>query len=149
MTKPKNMTPEQELAFKERVAAHQNAYYEANKDRLLANHKDYRESNKDILLAKKKLYEQATREKISAKKKEWRKKTRNARKTYLEVNKEKISARLKAQVEELKPYYVADLLGIKLSECPPALIEMKRQQILIYRSIKQLNNKLEKQNGSQ
>jgi hypothetical protein len=47
MSKPKNMTPEQEAAWKEKEAAMQKAWRKANPEKVAACVKAYREKNKE------------------------------------------------------------------------------------------------------
>lgn len=126
MEKPKNMTPIQELAWKEKKHAYDKAYRESNKEKIAAIKKANYEANRDMVLEKAKAYRESNKERLSARK-----------------------GRYRAYRENLSAGYVALTLGVPLPKCPPELIEMKRQQLLIHRSIKQLNNKLEKQNGNQ
>ena len=113
MSKPKNMTPEQEAAWKESTAARDKAYYEANKEKVAARHRTYREANKEKLAAREK--------------------------AYREANKEKVVARHRTYRELITDQYAAQKLGLKKSECPPELIEMKREQLLIARMTKELD----------
>ena len=54
---------------KERRAAYQKAYYEANREKLSAYQKAYREANREKLTAYQKAYREANREKAGAKEK--------------------------------------------------------------------------------
>jgi hypothetical protein len=72
-------------------------------------------------------YYEANREKFAAYKK-----------TYREVNREILVAIKKKAVETLQPFYVAMALGMKTSEVTPELLELKRNQLLIHRALKQL-----------
>jgi len=137
MSKPKNMTPEQEAAWREKERARRKARYEANKDICKERDKAYYEANKERRKERRKAYREANKE---------RRKERD--KAYREANKGKLAAKARAKVEKMPDFYITNLLKISVAECPPELIEMKRQQILIHRSIKQLQTKLEKQNGN-
>ena len=54
---------------KERKAAYQKAYYEANREKRAAYQKAYREANREKLAARQKAYYEANREKAGAKEK--------------------------------------------------------------------------------
>lgn len=64
------------------------------------------------------------------------------RKWYAE-NKEKGLERARKDVKALSPAYVARCLHIPVAECPPELIEMKREQLMLVRLTKQLKEKME------
>lgn len=134
MSKPKNMTPEQEAEWKAKIRAYQKAYQDSNREKINARNRAFHKANRDKIKACR----EANLEKYLAREKASR-----------EANREKRLADEKARRESLADGYVADRLRIPIAECPPELIEMKRQQLLIHRSIKQLNQKLEKQNGNQ
>jgi len=116
MRKPKNMTPEQEAAWKQKVAAKHKAYYESNLEKMASRAKTYRESHP---------------EKVSAMRRAWR-----------ESNPEKVAALRKAAIENLTPFYVARTFALKTSELTPELLELKRNQLLIHRALKQLKQTL-------
>ncbi len=44
--------------------------------------------------------------------------------------------------------YVADLLGTRVKDCPPGLIETKREQMLLKHALRELNKTLKEQNGN-
>ena len=73
---------------KQRNAAYQKAYYEANRDKVAAAKKAYREANRDKVAAAKKAYYEANRDKVAA-----------AQKAYYEANRDKIAAAKKAYRE--------------------------------------------------
>ena len=50
--------------------------------------------------------------------------------------------------DELTDCYVAGELGLNLSNCPPELIQMKRERILMHRALRELNKTLKEQNGN-
>jgi hypothetical protein len=133
MSKPKNMTPEQEAAWKEKVAAKEKAYREVNREKRAAVKKTYREVNREKELARNKAWKKANREKVHA----------NARDHY-EANRENEAAKRKAKVKTLKPAYVAATLRMKVSEVPPDLLELQREQIRLIRLTREL--KKESQN---
>jgi hypothetical protein len=88
-------------ANKEKKAAYRKAYKEANKEKLAAYDKAYREANKEKRVAYKKVYYQANKEKLAA-----------YDKAYRETNKEKIAAYYEAnkadRVAQRKVYYQAN-----------------------------------------
>jgi hypothetical protein len=106
--------------------------------------REWSSANKDKISA----YNRKKRESVNFKK--WRKE-------YLSKNKERLGIYLKnyrelnriryknyhkyyaaQQRNQLKDRYLSILLHIKKSECPQALIEMKRLQILLHRTAKKL-----------
>jgi hypothetical protein len=101
MSKPKNMTPEQEAAWKESTAARQRTYREANRVKLSASARAYQAANREKERARKKAYLAASRKKLTA-------------------------------------GYVSNVLKLKVSEIPPELLELKRNQLLIHRALKQM-----------
>ena len=83
---------------KQKVAAQQKAWYEANREKIAAQQKAYREANREKIAAQQKAYREANREKIAAQ-----------QKAYREANREKVAAQQKAYREanpkgkEVKP----------------------------------------------
>ena len=112
MNKPKNMTPEQEAAWNEKARAKSKAYYEANREKCIARAKSYRELNRE--------------------------KERARKKAHREANIEKERYRLMGYSQSLSRSYVARSLHISVYEATPELIEMKRNQLQLKRSIKKL-----------
>ncbi len=41
-------------------------------------------------------------------------------------------------IEEMKPHYIAALIGLPVVDLPPELIEVKREQLLMHRLITDL-----------
>ena len=107
------------------------AYYEANRDNLIAYAKAHYEANRGEFLAYARAYRGANREKILA-----------YAKAYREANRERFmaddSARKKADSASLKDPYVRRLLAygsiLSAKDLPPALVEVKRLQLLIKRT---------------
>jgi len=118
------MTPEEKRARKK-------AYREANKEQVAAKNKAYYEANKEQLVAHQKAYVEANAEKVVAQ-----------RKAYYEANKEKYAARNKASRAELKPSHVAVALKMPVSEVPPELLELKRDQLRLVRMNRELKKEL-------
>ena len=56
---------------KQKVAAYQKAWYEANREKVAAHQKAYREANREKIAAQRKAYREANREKIAARNKAW------------------------------------------------------------------------------
>lgn len=63
---------------------------------------------------------------------------RNARKQYLIKNKALEKGRQKLSRDNLKDCYIANMMGMKVSECPKELIELKKMHILIHRQTKEV-----------
>ena len=125
-------------ANKEASAAQRKAYRQANKEAIAARDKAYRQANKEAIAAREKAYRQANKEAIAAREKAWK-----------QANKEAIAARDKDRVNKLVDRYVAAALCMSAKDCPPDLIELKREQIRISRLTKQLTKLIkEKTNGT-
>ena len=101
MAKPKNMTPEQEKEWEEKVKARDKAYREANKEKKKAYAQAYREANKEKLAEKDKARREANPEKMKA-----------YAQAYREANKEKAKATTrdwyKANKERARDWYKAN-----------------------------------------
>ncbi len=54
----------------------------------------------------------------------------------------------KRQFDKVGTSYVAHLIGLPVSEVSPELVEIKREQILIKRAIRELNKTLKELNGN-
>jgi hypothetical protein len=78
---------------------------------------------------------QAEKKKSTERVREWKK-----------SNPEKARASNNAKVERLTPAYVAALLKMKVSEVTPELLELKREQIDMYRLVSQLNQEINETN---
>lgn len=87
----------------------------------------WRENNPDKARASIKKWREKNKEKILASKKKWNKK-----------NIDKVIAEKAKSIAKLSDGYVASALGIRIQYLSTELIELKRQQILIHRSTKQL-----------
>lgn len=59
---------------------------------------------------------------------------------YQENNNEAIQERARFRVASLCKLYVAQRLGVRVADCSPELIDMKREQLTIYRLTKQITN---------
>lgn len=116
------------------------AYLEANKERLAAYRKVYREANKERIAA----YLEATKEKRAASKKAYLEANKEKRAAYLkaysEANSEKLRAKGRQDVEVLKQFYVVARLRDIGADVTPETIEIKRTQIILKRTIKELKN---------
>jgi len=101
--------------------------------------KAYRAANKAAIAEYMKAWQAANKEAIAEYKKAWQ-----------AANKEAIAERKKAHVAELQDGYLARLIGIPVADCPPELIELKREQMAVSRMTKQLENIIkEKSNGTE
>lgn len=98
----------------------------------------YREENLEKLKAKQKEYRNGPkRDEFRKKKAEWS--YANYRKD-IEASRAKANERMRKDIEELAPSYVAVLLQIPRKVLTPELIEAKRVQMLIQRKIKEIEN---------
>jgi len=102
---------------KEKIAAYNKAYREANKENLAAKNKVYYYANQERLLTQKKAYYEANKEELLAKQKDYKEVNKEAitayHKDYREANKEEISAG-KAKRRALKRKQVP----VHLRNCP-------------------------------
>ena len=87
---------------KERKAAYQKAYYEANREKRAAYNKAYYEANREKRAAQNKAYYEANREKLLAYQKAYRKANREKltayHRAYCETNREKAGAKEKGML---------------------------------------------------
>ena len=123
---------------KERKAAINKAWREANKERDLARQKAWREANKERESARQKARYEANKERESARQKAWR-----------EANRDRLLDKHRNAVESLSTFYVAATMGMKTAECPPELIEIKREQLAITRLVKQLNETIKEKTNAE
>lgn len=66
------------------------------------------------------------------------------RKAYYAANPRRQAERMKAYyaayVEKMADAYVASILGVPIAECPPELLELKREQLVLHRITKKLKS---------
>jgi hypothetical protein len=124
MSKPKNMTPEQEAAWKENIRL-------KNRER----NKKYRQKNKEKILVRQREWnrEKQSERHLTRNKDEMKK----YRKKWADKNNKIIR-------ENLSNSYVAYSLRMKVLEVPPELLELKREQLRLTRLTREL--KKESQN---
>ena len=168
MSKPKNMTPEQEAKWLEKECARRAAYREANRERLAQQSREWRANNKDKYRERMRIYLEANPEKKAKRNAatlEWMKKNREhvnavTRKRFSDnpdkyaarkakenerrkAHPDKEKARAKKYSENLSDGYVASTLGMKVNELPSELLDLKRQQLQLIRLTKQLEKEIE------
>lgn len=131
---------------RKRVAAMDKAYREANRLKILATKRAYYAANREKVLAKRKAYTEANREKELANRKAYREANREkvlaGKMAYREANLEKVRFQATVRSEDLRDDYVAKTMSMKVKDCPPDLLELKREQLRMHRLTKQLNNAL-------
>ena len=98
---------------------------------LASRAKTWRENNKEKVSALRKVSRAKNREKNCAVSMAWYK-----------DNSEREIAKKKEKTSGLHGGYVAQRLGLPLAECTPELIELKREQLRIYRLTKQLKQEI-------
>ena len=76
---------------KQKVAAQQKAYYEANREKVAEYQKAYREANREKVAAQQKAYYEANREKVAAQ-----------QKAYREANREQLRERARNYMREYR-----------------------------------------------
>ncbi len=135
MSKPKNMTPDQERTWLDKQAARNKAYRDANKEKEAARNKA---KNPIKVAAYKKKWREMNKEKEAARSKErWRK------------DPEKCKAHGAATRAKMTNGVISARLGLKVAECPDEIIELKREQLLMYRMTKQLNQSIKEQENAE
>ena len=109
----------------EKARAASKAWYKANSEKSKAASKAWGRANPEKLKASKEKWFKENREQVTA-----RSKSRH------KANPEKQAAASKAYADRCNDNYVARTMGLKLSQCPQELIELKRINILITREIR-------------
>lgn len=123
------------------------AYAASNRERLNAAAVARNKKNPDQVKARRARYAESHPDKVKESKKKWQDE-------HIDRRRECNRARMSAQRRDLAdPYVIAKLIkGVRLNadQIPPDLIELKRQQLLMYRATKQLINSIkEKQSGNE
>jgi hypothetical protein len=123
MSKPKNMTPEQEAAWKENIRL-------KNRER----NKKYRQKNKEKILVRQREWnrEKQSERHLTRNKDEMKK----YRKKWADKNNKIIR-------ENLSNSYVAYSLRMKVLEVPPELLELKREQLRLTRLTRELKKEIQ------
>jgi hypothetical protein len=133
------MTPEERKA---RHAENQRAYYEANREKVSERRRAYREANREKESERHRAYYEANREKESERYRSYREANREKRaewkRAWYAANREKALEYARAGVRSCNDCYIARRLGLPVKQAPRDLIDAKRAQILIYRSINEL-----------
>jgi hypothetical protein len=128
MSKPKNMTPEQEAEWKQSQAAYLRGWRESNSEKVRAWKREYVARNPERCRAIVREWRKNNRERTNEFSRKWSKQ-----------NAEKVRARHSKRRDALAVHYVARLMGFhsKTLLKYPDLIEAKREQIKIHRQLKQ------------
>lgn len=116
----------------EKMAAQKKAYREANREKMADYRKAYREANREKMAAQEKAYREANSEKRNAQKKAYRKANAEISRVYDKHAREKLVDR-----------YVASQLGIPVAKIPSEIIEAKREQLLLFRTIREFKSALQ------
>jgi len=124
-----------------------------NLDASRAAESSYRKTHSDEIKARSTKYRKANSQKLNAKQADKRKLGMGngckSSKAWKQSNPEKVKAYYSQQVECLSKWYVASMLDIPVAQCPPELIQMKREAITIKRlsrDLKQSINQLKEPN---
>ena len=104
-------------AKKEKQAAYSKAYYEANKEKKAAYSKAYYEANKEKVAASGKTYRVANKEKIAAKDKAYRVANKEKILAYKEANKEKQAVQKSCREAKRRALKLKQI-PIHLRDCP-------------------------------
>ena len=124
--------------------AYNKAYYKANSENrkayMKAYNKAYRKANSENIKAQSKAYRKANSENIKAHYKANSEHIKAYMKAYNKANSENIKERDKVRVDSLLDSYVVKSLNMKKEEVTPELLELKRDQLKIYRLLKEAKN---------
>ncbi len=109
----------------EKVAEKNRRYREENREKLAEYALRYREENPEKMAEANRRYYEENREKLAEKNRRFR-----------EENREKLAEYARMQIGLITDSYVARVMKIPTAEAPPDLIEAKRQQLKLKRTIK-------------
>ena len=116
-----------------------------NPEKVKASRAKWHAENREKVKARKAKYRAENAEKEKAYRAKHRVENAEKAKAYVAKyrveNAEKVKAYVAKQTAELSPSYVANLLRIPVAEIPPELLDLKREQLQLYR----LTNKLRKE----
>jgi hypothetical protein len=119
----------------------QKKYRELNKEKVKALNVDWQSRNKEKVKACKAAWRDKNKEKMKAYKAAWRAKNKEKISVhmaiYISLNKEKRKANKAGHVSSLSNCYVACALCMKVSDVSKDLMELKREQLQVYRLKKQ------------
>ena len=118
----------------EKVAASQAARRKASHEKVLASQAAYRKANHEKVLARNAAYRKANPKKVAA-----------SQAAYRKAIPEKISADNKLYASEMRPSYIAGVIGIKVAQLPPELLALKREQLATHRLPKQITQAIKAQ----
>ena len=135
---------------KEKVLEQSKKYYQANNEKIKERQKQYRQANNEKMKQYNKQYYQANNEKMKERQKQYRQanneKMKQYNKQYRQANKEKIKEQRKQYRQDdrnkLADSYIKDLIRnqtngmLKAKDIPQELIELKRNNIILKRKIK-------------
>ena len=140
---PKNLSKEQLGLWKEKVREQKKRYREKHREKINAYMREYYKKNPEKFSNKgreKKIPKNKGNTKLQSKR--YRDRYPEKIYAYRLSNKDKIkkgaAASNKKGTDALHDWYVVVTLGMRKSDCPPQLIEAKRQQLQMYRITKQL-----------
>lgn len=127
-------TPElHELSLERCKKLKKTLYYNKNKDQIIQKSKDYYFRNFDVKLANNKKYYMYNKDYLKQKHKEWIAKNKDSHNQY------HINYRRNAS-DTLSDVYIkttlATTLGLKTGQITPEMIDIKRKQVKLYRSLK-------------
>jgi len=133
-------------ANKEKIKERKKKYYQVNKEKTLEHNKQYRQANKEKIKERKKKYYQANKEKTLEHSKQYRQankeKIEQYNKQYRQANKEKLKEKSKDNRNKLVDPYIKTIISkqtngmLKAKDIPQELIELKRNNIILKRKIK-------------
>ena len=140
----------------EKIKAQTAAWREANREKVKADDVVWRVANREKLNAQKKAWRVANLEKVNARERELRKENREkisaqrmeSHKANPEKRRKYVAASSKKAAANLADSYVKRELRMPSSQCTPELIEMKREQLLMHRALRELNKTLKEKNGN-
>ena len=116
------------------ISADGAAYCKANPEKVVARSAAYRKANHEKAAAYKAAYRKENPEKHAAKNAAWGK-----------ANPEKVAAIKKSSVLEMRPAYIAGVIGLPTSHLTPELLALKREQLTTHRLSKQITQAIKAQ----
>ena len=137
-------------ANKEKIKEQQKQYYQANKEKIKEQQKQYGQANKGKFKERMKKYYQTNKEKLKEKKKEYyqanKEKLKEKQKEYRQANKKKLKEKMKkyrqGDRDKLVDSYIKSIINkqtngmLKAKDIPQELIELKRNNLILKRKIK-------------
>lgn len=125
-----------------RVAAYQAAWRAANPEKAKAATKAWVAANREKVKASQAAWRAANPEKVLGYRKDWvaanHEKAKAYSRAWMAANRKHKKLLLSDETDRLTNYRVACLLGMKVADCSPELIKMKREHVVRGRALRDL-----------